>query len=397
MKTYKYKALDIQGKCINGKFTLEDERQLVYLIHEMGLFLLEYKLTRNKVYLNKVNLKDISMFCKQFSEILRCGINLSKGIDILCRQKMNPLIKDSLHIMKSDLENGKSVSSSMSSFPKVYPKFMIQMIQIGEYSGNLDRILFNLSKYYIEQYNIQKKIKTALIYPASVFIITIVIVLFLVFKILPEFVKDIVKISEMPIENMNKLMDINRFITSSNFKAFMLTILIITGFLYRKGYLNKGLYFIKLRIPIISKICIDIDEINIAKSLSILINSGIPIISALEIILGSLNDEPIKDKVFKVICNIKEGMNLSGALKKENLFDDMFISMISIGEETGNLEEMIDNAVTIHEFDINEAASKISKLIEPITILILGGIIACIIVNILVPIMNTIDSVGSIY
>ncbi|QGU95135.1 type II secretion system F family protein [Clostridium bovifaecis] len=397
MKTYKYKALDIEGKCVDGKFTLEDDRQLLYMIHKKGLFLLEYKLTRNKECFNKVNLKDISTFCKQFSEILRCGINLSKGLDILCRQKINPSIKDSLNIIKSDVENGKSISISMSNFSKVYPKFMIQMVQIGEHSGNLDRILYNLSKYYIERYNMQKKIKTALVYPASVLIITIAIVLFLVLKILPSFIEDIVKIDEMSAENMNKLMNINRAISGSHFKVIMLTILITVGFLYWKGYLNKALNYIKPKIPIMGKIHTDIDEVNIAKCLSILINSGIPIISALEIIRDSLNDESIKDKVFRVICNIKEGMDLSKALKKESLFDDLFISMISIGEETGNLEEMIDNAVTIHEFDINETASKISKLIEPITILILGGIIACIIINILIPIMNLIDSVGSIY
>lgn len=399
MKTYKYKALDIKGKIIRGKYALKDERELFHIIHEKNLFLLNYKSTKSKVLFNQVTFKDIAIFCKQFSEILKSGINLSKGLDILCTQRLNSSIRDSLYSIKCDVENGKEIHSSLSNFPQIYPEFMIQMIKIGEYSGNLDNILSSLSEYYIEQYNIQKKIKTSLVYPLSVLISTIIIVLFLTLKILPNFISDISKTSDLSIdaESMMSIMNMNKVITSNTFKISFIIVCILLLILYKKMNLTKVINHFKFEVPIISKVFLSIWEINIARSLNILIKSGIPIISALEIIRSSVDNDQIKDKISKVISNIRQGTNLSKALEKEVLFNDMFISMISIGEETGNLEDMIENAATIHKFDINETIHKISKLIEPITILIVGGIVACVIMKILIPIMNTLDSIESIY
>ncbi|KYH29797.1 MULTISPECIES: type II secretion system F family protein [Clostridium] len=399
MKTYKYKALDIKGKIIRGKYALKDERELFHIIHEKNLFLLNYKSTKSKVLFNQVTFKDIAIFCKQFSEILKSGINLSKGLDILCTQRLNSSIRDSLYSIKCDVENGKEIHSSLSNFPQIYPEFMIQMIKIGEYSGNLDNILSSLSEYYIEQYNIQKKIKTSLVYPLSVLISTIIIVLFLTLKILPNFISDISKTSDLSIdaESMMSIMNMNKVITFNTFKISFIIACILLLILYKKMNLTKVINHFKFEVPIISKVFLSIWEINIARSLNILIKSGIPIISALEIIRSSVDNDQIKDKISKVISNIRQGTNLSKALEKEVLFNDMFISMISIGEETGNLEDMIENAATIHKFDINETIHKISKLIEPITILIVGGIVACVIMKILIPIMNTLDSIESIY
>lgn len=399
MKTYKYKALDMKGKIVRGKYALKDERELFHIIHEKNLFLLNYRLSKSKVLFSKVTFKDIAIFCKQFSEILKSGINLSKGLDILCTQRLNSSIRDSLYSIKCDVENGKEIHSSLSNFPQIYPEFMIQMIKIGEYSGNLDNILSSLSEYYIEQYNIQKKIKTSLVYPLSVLISTIIIVLFLTLKILPNFISDISKTSDLSIdaESMMSIMNMNKVITFNTFKISFIIACILLLILYKKMNLTKVINHFKFEVPIISKAFLSIWEINIARSLSILINSGIPIISAFEIIKDSVDNDQIKSKLSKVISDIREGMSLSKALEEESLFDNMFISMISIGEETGNLEDMIENAAAIHKFDIDETIHKISKLVEPITILIVGGIVVCVIMKILIPVMNTLDSIESIY
>jgi type IV pilus assembly protein PilC len=207
-------------------------------------------------------------------------------LDILCTQRLNSSIRDSLYSIKCDVENGKEIHSSLSNFPQIYPEFMIQMIKIGEYSGNLDNILSSLSEYYIEQYNIQKKIKTSLVYPLSVLISTIIIVLFLTLKILPNFISDISKTSDLSIdaESMMSIMNMNKVITFNTFKISFIIACILLLILYKKMNLTKVINHFKFEVPIISKVFLSIWEINIARSLNILIKSGIPIISALEII-----------------------------------------------------------------------------------------------------------------
>lgn len=394
MRTYKYKALDIEGNVVEEKLTLEDERQLIDLIHKKELFLLKYKLTRKIDLFSRVSCKDIGMFCKQLSQVLRCGMSLLEGIDILCLQKINPEIISSLYLIKVDIENGESIFSSMNKYPKIYSKFMTEMVQIGEESGSLVKILDNLSTYYMDKYNVQKKVKTALIYPISVFVITLMIVLFLILKIIPDFMKNMGKVDGVNIEGIIKIMEFNDFITSGNLIGIVIAALVLVKLLQLKGYLQKILDFIKLKVPVINKLYEDMYENRIARNLNILISSGIPIISALEIIKKSLSNESMERKITRTISNIKEGMSLTKSLKKEKIFKDFFISMISVGEETGNLEEMIDNAVKVNEIDSNEFIDKFTRLIEPITILILGVIILGVIINVMMPMMNMMDSFG---
>lgn len=397
MRTYKFKALDANGKTIRGKLNLNDERELLKSLRKRGYFLLDYKLVKNKKRYLSVSFKDIAIFCKQFSDILNCGIDLSEGLEILCNEKINPHIRDSLFIIKSKIANGKSLYTSMSDFREIYPKFMLDLIRIGEESGNLDVVFAKLSKYYTEKYNIKMKIITALTYPFIVFITAITVLSFMVLKIIPDFLEDINKMSEKPISNMNTLMTLSKILASSWFKLIILALILIIWFMYTRGYMKKIFEVIKLKIPVMRKVYTDINEINIARSLSILITSGISVISSFEIIRDSLTFQPLKEKLGNVICNIERGMSVSNAIREEKLFKDIFISMISVGEETGRLDEMIQNIVSIKEFDINENIIKITNLIEPLTILILGGLIACIIGSILVPMLNIMDSVGSIY
>lgn len=397
MRTYKFRALNADGKTIRGKLNINDEMELLKSLRKKGYFLLDYKLVKNKKGRLSVSFKDIAIFCRQFSDILNCGIDLSEGIDILCNEKINPHIRDSLFVIKSNIANGRSLYTSMSDFRGVYPKFMLDLVRIGEESGNLDLEFANLSKYYTEKYNIKMKIITALTYPFIVFITAITVLSFMVLKIIPDFLEDINKMSDKPISNISTLMTLNRILASGWFKLIILTFLLITWFLYTNRYLDKIFEIIKLKIPIIRKVYTDINEINIARSLNILMASGISVVSSFEIIRDTLTFQPLKEKLENVIFNIERGMSVSNAIREEKLFKDIFISMISVGEETGRLEEMIQNVVSIKEFDINENIIKLTNLIEPLTILILGGLIACIIGSILVPMLNIMDSVGSLY
>lgn len=395
MIAYKYRALNLKGNKVKGKLKVEDEKELIYAIRRRKLFLIDYKSSRKEKFIikiNKVNSKEISIFCRQFGQILRSGIDIEKGFEILCNQKMNPIMKESLYFIKMDVEEGKNMYSGMNKFPNIYPEFMREIIQIGEESGNLEKVFFQLSEYYIEEYNTEKKIKTALIYPCTVLVSTLIITIFIIFNILPSFIKSIVGVNGEIPSSMNRIIKFNEFIVSYKFRIFSLVIVLAILILHNKGTLKDIKEKILFKLPVIGQIYKEIYEINFIRSLSILISSGIPIVSCLEIIKKSMKNIGIREKLIRVISNIREGTGLAQSLKNINLFNEFYISMISIGEETGNLEEMINNAVNIKEFDVKESINKISKIIEPVIIIILAIIITSIIFNILIPIVNSMEN-----
>ncbi|KGN01907.1 type II secretion system F family protein [Clostridium botulinum] len=395
MGIYRFKAIDLKGNLIRGKKSALKEVEFITSMREEGLFILDYKLINNANILKlfkKVTSMDIGVLCKQLGELLNAGINIETALEVIENQKINYLIRDSLKIIRRDIEKGRTLFQSINKFSKIYPEFMRQMILIGEKSGNLDDIFIKLAKYYTDEHRMKKKIKNAIMYPLCVLIMTIIVTLFITFRIIPKFVTNFIKLNKSIPIGIQRILKFNKIIISYKFYVVVFIIGIIVYKLYKKGcfqiLLEKIIF--KSSLGLVYK---EIYEINIIKSLSILLDSGIPIITSLDIIVNSINNKILKDRLLRVICEIKEGHSLGDALKKEKMFNDFFISMISVGEKIGKIEELINNAVKIKEEDIENLISRIVKSIEPITIIILGVIITFIMMNILMPMMSTMDSI----
>ncbi|CAG7840984.1 Putative type II secretion system protein F [Clostridium haemolyticum] len=395
MGIYRFRAIDLKGNLIRGKKSALKEVEFITAMRKEGLFILDYKLINNDNILKlfkKVTSMDIGVVCKQLGELLKAGVNIETALEIIENQKINYLIGDSLKTIRRDIEKGKTLFQSINKFSKIYPEFMRQMILIGEKSGNLEDIFLKLAKYYTDKHKIKKKIKNAIMYPLCVLIMTIIVTLFITFRIIPKFAINFIKLNKSIPIGIQRILRFNKIITSYKFYVIVFIIAIILYKLYKAGYFQMVLEKIifKSSLGLIYK---EIYDINIIKSISILLDSGIPIINSLDIIVSSINNKVLKDRLLKVVCEIKEGHSLGDALKKEKMFNDFFISMISVGEKIGKIEELINNAVKIKEEDIENLISRIVKSIEPITIIILGVIITFIMMNILMPMMSTMDSI----
>lgn len=395
MGIYRFRAIDLKGNLIRGKKSALKEVEFITAMRKEGLFILDYKLINNDNILKlfkKVTSMDIGVVCKQLGELLKAGVNIETALEVIENQKINYLIGDSLKTIRRDIEKGKTLFQSINKFSKIYPEFMRQMILIGEKSGNLEDIFLKLAKYYTDKHKIKKKIKNAIMYPLCVLIMTIIVTLFITFRIIPKFAINFIKLNKSIPIGIQRILRFNKIITSYKFYVIVFIIAIILYKLYKAGYFQMVLEKIifKSSLGLIYK---EIYDINIIKSISILLDSGIPIINSLDIIVSSINNKVLKDRLLKVVCEIKEGHSLGDALKKEKMFNDFFISMISVGEKIGKIEELINNAVKIKEEDIENLISRIVKSIEPITIIILGVIITFIMMNILMPMMSTMDSI----
>lgn len=400
MKTYRYKAVNIKGELIKGKYALQNEKELIYIMRYKEYFLLDYRvsyLDAIKYLVRKVSYKDLAIFCKQLSEILKSGINLSKGLDILACQKLNPQISSSLETAREDVEKGKYLSESLEKLSNIYPTFMIDMIKIGEQSGNMEKVLFNLYEYYWNEYSVCRKIRSLLIYPIIVLFTTAVITLGIITKIIPLFINNLITNNIQIPDDVKRIIQINKFISSKESKILTVFFSMLLIIFKSKGYYKKIFNTIKFFIPGLKSFYEDIYEMRFAKNLSLLISSGVTILTALDIIQNSSENPYYKEKIRNLIINIKEGMSLSKALEKSKLFKEFSISMIVVGEESGNIDQMLNNVAEIHEENLKSIINKISSLIEPVTTIVLSIIITFIIIKFIFPIMHLIDSVETTF
>lgn len=400
MKTYRYKAININGELIKGKYALQNEKELIYIMRDKEYFLLDYRvsyLDAIKYFGRKVHYKDLAIFCKQLSEILKSGINLSKGLDILAYQKLNPQISSSLETAREDVEKGKHLSESLEKLPNIYPTFMIDMVKIGEQSGNMEKVLFNLYEYYWNEHSVCRKIRSLLIYPIIVLFTAAVITLGIITKIIPLFINNLITNNIQIPDDVKRIIQINKFISSEESKILIVFFSMLLIIFKSKGYDKKIFNTIKFFIPGLKSFYEDIYEMRFAKNLSLLISSGVTILTALDIIQNSSENPHYKEKIGNLIINIKEGMSLSRALQKSKLFKEFSISMIVVGEESGNIDQMLNNVAEIHEENLKSIINKISSLIEPVTTIVLSIIITFIIIKFIFPIMHLIDSVETTF
>lgn len=400
MKTYRYKAINIKGELIKGKYALQNEKELIYIMRDKGYFLLDHRVSyieSTKYFGHKVYYKDLAIFCKQLSEILKSGINLSKGLEILACQKLNPQVSSSLGTAREDIEKGKYLSESLEKSPNIYPKFMIGMIKIGEQSGNMEKVLFHLYEYYWNEHNVCTKIKSLLVYPIIVLVTTGVITLGIITKIIPLFINNLVTNNMQVTDEVKKIIQINKFISSKEAKILTVFLGVFLIIFKSKGYDKKIFNTIKFFIPGLKSFYQEIYEMRFAKNLSLLISSGVSILAALDIIKNSSENPYYREKISNLSINIKEGMSLSKALEKSKLFKKFFVSMIVVGEESGNIDQILNNVAEIYEENLKSIINKVSSLIEPVTTIVLSIIITFIIIKFIFPIIQLIDSVETTF
>lgn len=399
MNFYRYKAINSQGKIIKGSYLVDTEAQLINALNDKELYLITYKLIKAKTLtkiIYRVKDKDLALVCKQLSQILKCGINISEGLKILYNEKLNSMIRDALYIINGDVQKGKDIFESFSRFPNIFPKFMLQLIYIGEKSGNLDQVFEELSEYYAKQYGLNRKIGSMLVYPLVVLVAIIIFTILVIMKVIPEFSKTLTDFDQEIPNNIKKLLFLSSLFNTIYFKIFLILTSAICYYFVLKGHHRKIFDKVKYRIPIFKRIFIQINEIQFARNLNLLINSGITISTSLETIIDSESNIYIKDTMSNVIDSMKSGTKLSNALYNSKIFSNMFVSMLAIGEDTGSLEEMLNNVAEIYENSVDETISRITKLIEPMVVISLAIIIIVIILNLVLPLINTMYSFDSI-
>lgn len=400
MGLFSYTVRNKEGKILKGVLEAESKEKAVEYFHKEECIILSLKETKRKIKVSKkgkVKVDDLVVFSRQFTTLIESGIPVVEALDILKDQIEKPCFKEVLGLILKDVKEGASLSSALSKHPKVFPEIYLSMVKAAEASGNLAEILNRVSVYLEKSNALRKKIISSLYYPVIIVLMATGITGFLIFKVIPTF-KGIFDILggdlPLPTQILISFSDMVR-------KNAILVIVLLGGILFLLRHFirtPKGKYTYHkflLKLPIIGDLIKKIAIAKFSRTFSTLVRSGVSIVRCLEIVGKTSGNKIIEDALVEAKKSIQEGQPISVPLEKTGIFPPMVVKMISVGERSGRLEEMLSKIAQFYEEQTDAMIAGLSSLIEPIIIVFLGVIIGGIVVSLFLPIIKITQFLGA--
>lgn len=399
MSLYSYSAKNLSGEVLSGVYEADSIVELKKEMYSKGYFVTKANETGKNVSLkgifNKVKMKDFVIFCRQFSIILNAGMTVVEAVAILIQQTQSKKLKQALSEVHEQLLKGSLLSNALGSHKDVFPEFFMNMVKVGEATGSLDMVLNRLAEYYEKESKIKKKVKSACMYPMIVVIIAIGVIALLMLKVLPTFADMLSSMGgQLPLITV-MLINISKFMTH-NIMIILLANMILISALVFYVKTETGRYqfdLLKLRLPIIRTLSVKMVTSKFARSMGLLLQSGIPIVNAMDIISNLIGNRVVEDKFKDCSDDIKGGKQISISLNKMGVFPPMLIKMVSVGENTGELDEMLSRTAVFFDEEVEESIGQLTTMIEPIMIIFLAVIVGTIILAVMLPMVNIMQSI----
>lgn len=401
MAKYTYKARDARGGLHLGEMEAVDEQDLGRELELKGHYLISCELKTSAsgdilAPFKKPKVKEITQFTVELATLLDSGISLVAALEIEAGQMKDGLLKDVLSQVVNDIRHGSSYSEALEKHPKVFDKIYVGLIRAGEASGELDNILLDLAKFMELSDDNKSKVKSALVYPAVVLVISILVVIFLMIAVLPSFA-DIFMSSGVALPLPTRvLMDLSNFLKNRWYVVLGGVALLIglfrTWIKTKEGrYIWDGVVF-KLPVvgPLISKSIIS----RFTRTFGALVKSSVPMLQALEILKEGAGNARIEQLVDRIKLGVSEGERISGELEASEYIPTMVARMVAVGEDTGALDTMLLKVSDYYDKELDVEIKGLTSVIEPIIIVIMGILIGAIVLAVMLPMFDMIKLAG---
>ena len=344
---------------------------------------------------SKVKADEFTNFLRQFAVMVNAGIPISDCMNSLRSQRFSKPLRVVLRKIYYDIESGILLSEAFEKHPKVFPSFFVSMVAIGEVSGSLDNVLLSMADYYENDRRIKKKAKSAMVYPTVLLVLVFAVLLFVMLFILPRFESTINELGGEVPTITRVMMSISHFIQN---KIFIIIPVIVVVFIAIKLFFKtkKGKYirdYLLFRLPIVGKVQRNLITSRFAKAFAILLGSGMNLIDCLENLKKMLGNEVFSRKFNFTIEEVKRGRRLAPSIEATKLFPSILTEMINVGEETGNIEDVLVATSSYFDELVESSISKAIASLEPVMIISIGGIVAIVILSVLVPIISLMGSI----
>ena len=376
MTTYKYSAVDKNGKAINGSIEAENEQKAAEQLKKEGKIpteikeqtLLDKDINMGSLFKKKVAVRDMSIFCRQFVSMHRAGVTILESMRMLTEQTENPTLKDGLQEVYLGVQKGESLASSMAKRPDVFPKLLIHMVSAGEASGSLDVAFERMAVQFEKSAKIQGLIKKTMIYPIMVLVVAVVVVIVMLTFVVPTFMS---MFADMDIDMPKITLAVvaaSEFMQARWYIVVAVIIAIVFFIRWFKRTETGETLFAKA-----------------ASNLSTMLAAGISMPDAVEIVAETMGNKFYTMAMRDARADVIQGVPLSQPIEKSGLFPPMVYHMVRIGEETGNIENMLDTLADYYEEEVEVATQSLMAALEPLMIIMLAGVCGVIIGAVMAP------------
>lgn len=395
--TFNYKVRDRSGNLVTGSLVADSEGLVLQRLREMGYTPLD--VTKVKKGLgaitiggNKVKLKQLAIFSRQFATMVNSGLPILRGLSILSEQTESRELSRVLVAARLDVEQGSSLSQSLQKHPKVFDDLYVSMIRSGETGGSLDDTLLRIANLLEREVRLRGKIKSAMTYPIAVVGLVLLIMAAMLLFVVPQFKTIYGQIgSTLPLPTRVLL-------TASNTLKGYWYLFIIGAvgfrFLFRRYRASKGgrdiIDAAKLRAPVFGPLFHKTYLSRFSSTLAMLLHSGVPILGALDIVSDTVNNRVLSRAVVDVQNSVREGESIAKPLSKHAVFPPMVVQMISVGEETGQVDVMLEKVAQFYDQEVEASVDALTSLIEPILIAIIGAFVGASVIALYMPMFQVI-------
>lgn len=344
----------------------------------------------------KVSEKDIVIFTRQLSTMIDAGLPLVQCLDILGKQAILKSFANMIFNIKADVEGGDTFADSLRKHPKVFDDLYANMVEAGEVGGVLEVILQRLAHYMEKASSLKRKVKSALVYPSSIMVVALAVVIFLLVWVIPTFATMFTDFgADLPAPTKMVL-------AASNFaKAYILYAVpvVVAGiFFLRRSYQTENgrrkMDAMLLKLPVLGVLLQKVAVAKFTRTLGTLISSGVPIIDALNITARTAGNKVVEEAVQGVITSIKEGKTIATPLSREKVFPPMVVQMIDVGETTGALDTMLNKIADFYDEEVDVAVEALTSLLEPMLMVFLGVVLGFVVIAMYLPIFQLAATIG---
>ncbi|MCU1373340.1 MAG: type secretory pathway, component PulF [Actinomycetia bacterium] len=402
--TYAYKVRDKEGRLLQGSLEADSTTLVANKLRSMGY--LPVAIERQETsslqrdlkipgITDRVSQKHIAVFCRQFATMNNSGLSLIRALNILGEQTESKVLEGIIADVRQDVEKGASLSQALALHPKAFSRLFVAMVKAGETGGVLDRVLLQLADIIEKQVALKRKVTSAMTYPVAVLALVLLIVTAMLLFVVPQF-----KAMYSDLGGKLPLMTRGLLAVSGAFVKYSpLILLAAVGlvFLFRRWIRaeagRRRWDAFKLRVPIFGKLVHKTSMTRFARTLAVLLRSGVPILESLEITSETVSNAVVSDAVKDVQEAVKRGETIHAPLATHAVFPPMVTQMLAVGEETGMVDVMLEKVADFYDQEVEATVNALTSLLEPLLIVVLGGAVGAMVISLYLPMFKIIELV----
>ncbi len=398
MPTYAWKGKNRYGDLVGGERLSASAEELSRALQREQISVISVTAKRGGISIpflkrEKVGLKDLAIYSRQLSVLIDAELPLIQSLNILAEQTKNKYFKRVIQSIREDVEGGSTLNQAKRKFPKAFDDLYCNLIASGEQSGSLDIMLRRLAEYNEKIVKLRSKVKQAMIYPVGILIFSVVISIFLLWKVIPVFASIFIEMgAELPLLT-SIIVSASEFVQKYILLIFLGLVAIVLFLRYfRKTPTGRQLFDrLALKVPLFGGLLRKVGVSRITRTLATLISGGVPMLESLRITSSTAGNVLIEQAILEARKAVSEGQNLTDSLKASGQFPFMLTQMVSVGETTGTLDEMLAKLADFYDDEVDAAVSSLLSVLEPVMLVFVGGLVGGLIIAMYLPIFSLIQ------